>query len=436
MKGVQNLIYLPQLLARFMLKRIVFVVGGSSEFPKLYARVVLPLMATAQKKGITSIVVPVTAYMRDWLLQQGVKPELCYFPFGGFTLNLALVVVQLGFKVVRLWTRLLTFYKSKIESQTIKDQVKLGISHKVFSLMHRKEISRVLTDNKPDVVFCLPDIEDWAATMLRTAKRLDIPTLTASCTMIDGTFPYGILIADKVAVSGEAFRQVYLSRGNAGSRIEVTGMAYFDLIMNRNKELDLANLEATGLNPNERFILFVTENNGFEPTMKWLRATLSALWMLRLPRMQLLIKIHPREKEEVFSRAIRDFIDLLRERDHYNMSVVVSKRLDTYSALAQAELVIGGFSTCLWESMVFDKSILTLNYKGSERVPYAQLGAALKIMSPDSGKIADSIKQCLYNPETQASLSKGRQKFLDLYSYKIDGNACERILEVMEKMAA
>ena len=287
-------------------------------------------------------------------------------------------------------------------------------------------IYRIIKVTSPDIMCLMPDgffLQQMAAAL---AKKHNIPTLSCSAAIETGNARAQMkhLRADKKAAMGEITKNLYIESGVEPERIVVTGVAHFDQLFNRNKEQDKQVLAKGGISPDEKAVLFTTDNITFSETKEMLTGVISAV--LKMNDVQLVIKVHPREDVEPYQEMAEKYRD---SRIH------VVKDTDLYTLINSCELLITKFSTTALEAMMIDKPVVTINLSGQPTpVPYAEEGAALGAYRHED--IEQAILKALYNEETRNRLKAGRDKFVRRWAGGPDGKAAQRIVTLMKEMIA
>jgi glycosyltransferase involved in cell wall biosynthesis len=287
-------------------------------------------------------------------------------------------------------------------------------------------VDRMIKVASPDIMCLMPDgffLQRMAAAL---AKRYDIPTLSCSAAIETGNSRSQMrhLYADKKAAMGEIIKNLYIESGVDPERIVITGVAHFDQLFNRNKEQDKQVLAKSGIDPNEKTILFTTDNITLSETKEMLTGVISAV--LKMNDVQLVIKVHPREDAEPYQEIAKKYRD---------SSIHVVKDTDLYALISNCELLVTKFSTTALEAMMVDKPVVTINLSGQPTpVPYAEEGAALGVFRHED--IEQAIQKALYDEETRYKLKAGRDKFVRRWAGEPDGKAAQRIVMLMKGMIA
>lgn len=96
--------------------------------------------------------------------------------------------------------------------------------------------------------------------------------------------------------------------------------------------------------------------------------------------------------------------------------------------LERCDLVVTTFSTVVIEAMLFDREVITLNFTGRKDLhPYAEYGIALGVRDPL--KLAQVIRDCLYNEKTRLQLRESRRRYFEYFGGHFDGKNTERVIQ-------
>jgi len=168
---------------------------------------------------------------------------------------------------------------------------------------------------------------------------------------------WGLGGASKIAVMGEYYKRVFVNSGISPDKIIVTGYPLLDDILKHrsgsNKSPNL--FEEIGLPERRPLILLVTQplvEDGFwKPNLRVLHFD-SVVKAVKNVNGQLVVKVHPRERVDVYNRLA----------DKYNdVRIIVTKELNLDRLLLSSDVVITVCSTVgLW-AIAYEKPLLVMN---------------------------------------------------------------------------
>lgn len=285
---------------------------------------------------------------------------------------------------------------------------------------YAETFSRIVDVEKPDIIVTTGDRSDFVKIILSIGRNMGIPTLIVQHGAVEDHPVYGPIYADKMAVTGEAMKNVLIKRGVDPEQLVITGQPRYDNLFKKsfNKEKLLREL---GISADKKIIVLTTQPVSNEENELLLSAVTAA--MKELPEAELIIKLHPDEKHKWYQRVINNL----------NCKAVIVKDTDIFELLNACEVMITLYSTTALEAMILDKPVITINLMNMpERMPYAESGAAIGVYRAED--IAPAVKRAMYDEETKKKLEAGRKKFVYEQAYLVDGKASRRVADLIIKM--
>jgi len=286
-------------------------------------------------------------------------------------------------------------------------------------------LEKVINMTSPDIICVMPHnlyLQQMASAL---AKKRNIPTLFCSAAWETGTAPSfrRHLHADKMATSGKKMRDMYIASGLEPERVFATGIAHFDILFNRNVEQDRQALLENSIDPSKSIIVFATQPAPTGEMEEILVGIIDAV--LKIKDMQLVIKVHPREKVELYQEIAGRY---------HNARIQVVRDIGLYALISNCELLITKHSNVGLEAMMIDKPVVTINLYGeSGTIPsYAEAGAAIGVYRYQD--IEQAILDALYDEETRSRLKAGRDEYVRNWAGEPDGKASQRIVTLMKEM--
>ncbi len=162
-----------------------------------------------------------------------------------------------------------------------------------------------------------------------------------------------------------------------------------------------------------------------EDEQQWLVAAVCKA-MERLPKTQLVVKVHPFEDERPLQRQISEF--------HSRERIRVVKDTELFSLLDSSDLVIVYNSTVGLTAMVLAKPVMAVNLTGyPDTVPYVSSGAAIGVYREE--EIVPAIESALRGGEQIQKMLQAQRKFVEDYAFKIDGKSKERVLQLLAEIS-
>jgi len=284
--------------------------------------------------------------------------------------------------------------------------------------------------NNVKLVVLRNDSKELEKTVIYTCRLFNIPSLAVQHGVLALDNGHYIVIADKVAVWGQASIEKYKRFGNDIRKFEITGNPRFDILPDwRPKITRELFFRKLGLDVHKKTILFASQQvNKF--TSYWTDDFFIAMareiinLIKESVNKQLIIKTDPYEDPGSYKEMIR--------RGNYN-NISIAENMHIYDLLFYSDILLTLDSTVGLEAMLFDKPVVTLNLgKRKDRVLYAEKGAAIGVYKKEDLPLA--IEKVLTDQNTIEQLKLGRKTFIEEYAYKIDGKASERITNFIKRI--
>ncbi|MEW6008477.1 MAG: UDP-N-acetylglucosamine 2-epimerase [Candidatus Omnitrophota bacterium] len=276
------------------------------------------------------------------------------------------------------------------------------------------------------------DARELEKTIALTANKLNIPTFSIQHGVLAEINGAVDIICDRLAVWGRATVEWYRSLGQEANKCVITGNPKFESLYNERGQNELSKSILDRLKLDSRKIIlfaaipkvklssYYTDDRG-EVLM---RKILEAVKMIE--NVHLIIKVHPYDNNSSIYRRI------INESKVKNVTLV--KKENIYDLINVCQALIVPDSTTGLEAIILDKPLIYLNLtKRKDMIPYVQNGVALGVYKAQD--IYSAINDILDNPQTRERLKQGRKEFIYDYAYKIDGQATNRVISLIEETA-
>jgi hypothetical protein len=273
-------------------------------------------------------------------------------------------------------------------------------------------------------------------TVVDAARQAGVPTLLLQHALMGECTAQERIFSGAIAGWGKRSREWFGQHGYPRQRIAVLGPPFFDnrLEMLKLNAGTLSPLEL-GLSPDRKTVLVITSGGeGLSVSTSamedyyMLRSVYDAIEQLGLgSEVQVAIKTHPSQNMTLITR-------LLNHLERPGIAAhMFSDRLDPL--LSASHVVVGRYSTVLFEAMFFDKPSVVFDYlMKKELVPYVPYEAALG--ASNSKEMANALSTLLGgDPEVKRRLNAGRKRFIDYAITDTDGKALERLEAFITRMA-
>jgi hypothetical protein len=154
-------------------------------------------------------------------------------------------------------------------------------------------------------------------------------------------------------------------------------------------------------------------------------------WMAEVARAcralgaRLAIKVHPSDGDQNIARYRS-----LEQPGDDRVVVIPHGQYPLPELLAACDVMVTRDSTVVFEANLLDKPVVTINLsQWEEELPYAATGGALGVYRYDD--IAPALERVLRDPGTREALAGTREAFLQAYTGPRDGQATERISQII-----
>jgi len=240
---------------------------------------------------------------------------------------------------------------------------------------------------------------------------------------------------DKVAVSGDFTRELFIKQGTPPDEIVVTGLPRLDSLVSESSTKDEFTLQLELLKRDKKIVLFLT-NVAAKHNMASYKAELDTTYQVinackQCPEVLLIIKPHPGEAPEFYSSIVSNL----------KSDALIYKGVNLHDLIRTSDVVITGMSGTGLETLALRRPLINIhlhNRGGSfpckwELIPYISSGVAFGVHHLE--ELPDVIKTALYNNEEKEKLMARSSDFVYRHLYKLDGKASERVVDLILEMA-
>jgi hypothetical protein len=294
---------------------------------------------------------------------------------------------------------------------------------------------RVLKAISPSTALVLDERNFRIESLGLLAERLNISTVNVQHGIIHDTplwsrFPYS-----KFCVFGEAYKNILVKHGTEERKIEVTGDPRLDEPLKRkypNREETLAKLlkdKDISVSKDDVLILFAAQysERRFSDTLlyKTLKSLLEAISPYE--NVGLIIKLHPlgEGREEGYFEALKEV---------KGVKAILVRKFDLYELLSLVDLVALHTSTVGFEAIALGKKVFVINLTGGpDEAPYALEKVGIGAYS--SQEVKEKIEKFMRGEYSDFPSQSDYDSFIRKYFYKLDGEASNRIAEVIKRVA-
>lgn len=288
-----------------------------------------------------------------------------------------------------------------------------------WAMYYLGAIEKCFDSQKVDVVVSGDAAIMPTRAIVRMANLKGIPSLIIQNGIMACPTGYSFapLIATKFAAWGKVSKEFMTKRGVESRRVAITGnpLSHDYRKINVGEEF----FNKFKLDKNKKIILLLTGGCGqIYPEKQFVELTKVLIKMLKeFDDRQLVIKLHPREKKEIYE-------NIARREDAKNVCIMEDNLKELISI---ADVIVSVGSTALLEAIALDKPIIIPNLISRPcEVPFVNFRVAKQA---DDEK---TLKKLIENP--LPINEKNREKFQNDYLFKNDKKEGERIAREIEDL--
>ena len=296
--------------------------------------------------------------------------------------------------------------------------------------------------NKLDIIVTHNDVIAFEKTIVKTANKLNIPTLT----MIEGFLPikqikFGTQFipfsAQKMALHSENQKKEIIKKKILENRLVVTGYPDFDKYYNLKPIEKKEIYKRYNIPLDKKIVLYVGERytkNKYESsiwaafTQEQYKDVYRELFnsLKDFKNLFLIIKKHPSGSLE------ENIIKNLAYKQGFK-NFIITNDLDVYNILNVSDIVINRLSTMALEAMFLRKFVIIMDtcFDSNDNFGYTEFNAALH--AKKQGELKILLKKLLDNKNLQNKLVKNMDKFVK-YNYINDGNSSLRMAKEIDNL--
>jgi hypothetical protein len=288
---------------------------------------------------------------------------------------------------------------------------------------------KIFKKNKFKTIFPVADGEMFENISISIAKNHLIPSVT----LLPGAFnPLPIFEewfhSDKICVSGNKDQELMTQIGYKKEKIIVTGNPKLDSFCKLEQQDSKIKLEKKYKIDSSKKILLIARSLWEENDEKWISKLIKECTK---DKIQVIIKIHPiyKTKSNEISQKKIDEIKRLCS----NVDFLITYDEDLYLLLSASDLVIiHESSTVGIEACIANKPIIITDFLKNFidfEIRFHKIGAALYTDTYEN--LVEKIKDVLLHKKYEEDLERGREEIINMYNYKNDGKASNRVFEII-----
>jgi hypothetical protein len=289
--------------------------------------------------------------------------------------------------------------------------------------------SKIFKDNELISICPIADGEILENISIEFAKKNDLKNITMLPGIFD-MFPYFLewFHSEKICVGGVKDENAMVRLGYNKNRIVITGNPRYDFFKSLNTFDTKKYLEKKyNIKSNKKLIL-IARSIWQQDDEEWMS---NLIKFSNRNNFEVIIKIHPMYKTKSHSLS-EEKISLIQKKCKEN-NFLITYDEDLYKLISASDIVlIQESSTVGVDVSLADKPFLVINFYDSDmgfETRFSEIGAALYL--DNYIKLEQKILDILNDGKYLNELKIGRDKICEMYNYKNDGNAADRIFNML-----
>lgn len=295
-------------------------------------------------------------------------------------------------------------------------------------MLYTAVAKHILSEHKPDLIVS-PDVNDPRTRIYTLLGRsLKTPSLEVQLSYyLKKDIEWRFFVADHLAVTGEANRNIMAFHGIAPERMTITGSARYDNLLDSLNEEKVKKRRELGIPDNKIMLLFASQpyvygasSHSPEARIKMIKDLFELMGVFG--RCHLVVKPHPIENSP----------ELKQLAAGHNNITFADKTLDIRELIGLGDAFITFCSNTTFDALARKKPTIVLSSVCSffEESGAAMVARSKEDLSSHLGVIVNGIPT-----ELQKTLDSSREKLIGQWLYRIDGLAKDRIEALVLKMA-
>jgi len=301
--------------------------------------------------------------------------------------------------VLREWI----FYYIKVRFLEIS-----GVINEMIKLMEKKNINLIMLD---------ADVNPFEKTFAQVGKMFNIPSIVVQHGVIGGELGFFPKFADYFLVFGKKGQEILIKHGYPKKNIIITGSPQFDRYINQKIE--------TNKQKKIIFIMGGLANSDVGISKEKWKKVYEMLFkaLKKFPEYKLIIKLKKGDRD------LAGLPEIIAKKENFqNLEVITS--ISPIKLLSGADMVILTDSTMVFDALLLDKPVISINFKELEKFFCYKYLKPVKTVH-NQKELESAIKKS--KTQTKKQLLEIR-KALKTELFELDGKASERVVDVINKL--
>lgn len=288
-------------------------------------------------------------------------------------------------------------------------------------------VRRTILSYKPRVIITA----DISYDIRLIAKSLSVPIVAIQSTHAEDFIFFGPLNADAVTTDGNFWKEYLIRQNIDPKKIWVTGSPRYDYMKDSESIREIENL-SNNFYRQKRNVIFATNYSSLaqgslkHQNMERFKSVCEEI--KKIKEVQLIVKLHPYDKDLNFYRKIA------KETGSLNYTLL-QNNVEIHKLLLNCDLLITHASSVSYEAVLMGKNVILLcsdaDFRCDDQWDFQRYGVAI-FAAREMIELKDSIQRTLFDQETISMLKENRKKYIEEHAYKLDGNASLRVKGVID----
>lgn len=291
-------------------------------------------------------------------------------------------------------------------------------------------LEHILKKLELESIVGLADGEMLECIAIEEAKKHKISSYSIMPAMVD-MFPLlsDWFHAEHIFLQGKYSEEILLKADYAKNRLTIVGNPKLDHFKSIKQNDSIKKLQSKYNIAKNHKLVVIAMSQWHQNDEIWMS---DLIHFCNSNEIETIIKVHPRYK---LSSEINDRISNDIEKKCKGMKYKITHQIDLYTLLSASDLVISEYSNAGIEAVLLEKPLIIANFSKIKSESVSQrmdkLGAAL--YTEDYEELEKLVKEILFEKKYLEDLKNGRRQVNELFNFKNDGKASNRIYDLLIK---
>ncbi len=336
------------------------------------------------------------------------------------------------------------FYKDINFYNVLEKKLDYFFNKQFLKLIKYIEIMNDLAKDGIKIILTPNDVVMFEKTLTIAARKNKVKSLTIQIGASGHPVAYIPLSSDYMGAWGKVTRDWMIKYGTEKSKVVITGAPRLDYYINKNSMSREEFFKSINVDPNKKIIVYTPQFSirhmnfanwhfTFSERASFLRNTFLA--SKKIDNSFVIVKMHPSDFDYNLPNEIAKSMNF--------KNYLVTKNVDLFELLSNCDVLITVQSTTGLESMILKKPVIDIGikkpsidksfFKDSIGYLYVKSGSALESKN-NLNDLTRKINLLINNKKIQIKLRNNMEKLVYDYSYKQDGKATERVVDLIKKL--